>query len=309
MSDRIQKTLRAIDLNLLPILRELLYTENVSKAAQRLNMSQPAVSEALSRLRVLYGDEILVRAGRRMVATPFAKRFIAPLDEILGKIEHLSASHQEVYSSEFAQDIVIATGDSAIVAIGSNLIGYLKLQMPNVNVEFIDLQNFDVIQLKSGEVDLAIMPQSFFNDEGLSSLPLYQEDFVFISRRGHPQMANGLTLEIFEKVSKIGYKAHPGSHLRIPPPEGWQEQVLITQMALLPYLVEKSDSIALIQRHVAMQFETAMDIEIHEIPNFDWTAEVFAFWGPINQHTLVHKRLRESLPEMLAPNSGYRILS
>jgi DNA-binding transcriptional LysR family regulator len=309
LSDRIQKTLRAIDLNLLPILRELLYTENVSKAAQRLNMSQPAVSEALSRLRVLYEDEILVRAGRKMVATPFAKRFIVPLDEILGKIEGLSASHEEVYSRELAQDIVIATGDSAIVAIGSNLVEYLKLHMPNVNVEFIDLQNFDIVQLKSGEVDLAIMPQSFFNDDGLSRLPLYQEDFVVISRRGHPQLARGVTLDVLKTVSKVGYKAHPDSHLRIPPPPGWQEQVLITQMALLPYLVERSDSIALIQRHVAMQFDTVMGIEIHEIPNFDWTAEVFAFWGPINQHALVHKRLRESLPKMLAPNTGYRILS
>ncbi|MCK9504582.1 MAG: LysR family transcriptional regulator [Porticoccaceae bacterium] len=95
MNKPLQKSLRAIDLNLLPILRELLYSQNVSKAAERLHMTQPAVSDALARLRNQYGDEILVRVGRNMVITPFAKTLIEPLDELLGRIDSLTNANNQ----------------------------------------------------------------------------------------------------------------------------------------------------------------------------------------------------------------------
>jgi DNA-binding transcriptional LysR family regulator len=307
MSNHIQKSLRAIDMNLLPILRELLYSQNVSKAAKRLHMSQPAVSEALGRLRTQYNDEILARAGRLMVITPFARSLIEPLDDILGKVESLSRPQHSYSPTEIEQDLVIATGDSVLVALGKNLINYLAEHLPKVNVQFIELQNFDVTQLKSGEVDLAIIPKTFINEDGLCNLPLYREDFVIISRKNHPDMYPGMNLKDLKKIPKVGYKAHPTSCLRVPPPPEWQEQLLITQMALLPFLVEGSNSIALIQKHVAKQFELFIDIDIHEIPNFSWTADVFIFWGSINEHSYVHRWLRERLSGMLTSNSGYDI--
>ena len=308
MSEHIIKSLRAIDLNLLPILRELLYTQNVSKAAERLHMTQPAVSEALGRIRVQFGDEILLRVGRKMVTTPFANRLKSPLDDILGKIEDLTIPQALNSPRDIERDFVIATGDSVVIALGESLITFLAEQTPTVNIQFIDLQNFDFTQLKSGEVDLAIIPKAFVEDQSFHSLPLYREDFVSISRRGHPSMRDGIPSKELAAIPKVGYKADPKSHLRIPPPPGWHEQLLITQMALLPYLVEKSDSIALIQRHVAMQFQLSMAIEVHEIANFSWTADVHAFWGGINDHSQIHKWLRQQLRNLLDPGAGYHIL-
>lgn len=308
MSEQILKSLRAIDLNLLPILRELLYTQNVSKAAERLHMTQPAVSEALGRIRVQFGDDILLRVGRKMVTTPFAKSLQAPLDEILGKIENLTLPSELNFLKDIEHNFVIATGDSVVIALGEKLITYLAEKMPKVHLQFIDLQNFDFTQLKSGEVDLAIIPKAFVEDATLHQLPLYQENFVSICRRGHPKMKEGIKTEELAAIPKLGYKADPKSHLRIPPPPGWQEQLLITQMALLPFLVEKSDSIALIQRHVALQFQQSMAIDLHEIADFSWTADVYAFWGEINHYSSVHKWLRQGLRSLLTPDAGYQIL-
>lgn len=308
MSEHILKSLRAIDLNLLPILRELLYTQNVSKAAERLHMTQSAVSEALGRIRVQFNDDILLRVGRKMVITPFAKTLQAPLDEILGKIENLSLLQEVTNLKDIQHNFVIATGDSVVIALGEKLIRFLAEKIPGVRVQFIDLQNFDFTKLKSGEVDLAIIPEAFVEDQSFHSLALYREDFVIIARRAHPLMRAGIGPDELATVPKVGYKADPKSHLRVPPPPGWEEQLLITQMALLPYLVEKSDSIALIQRHVALRFQQSTNIELHEISDFFWTADVYAFWGGINEESRIHRWLRQGLRSLLDENAGYEVL-
>lgn len=309
MIDKNKKNLRALDLNLLPILRELLYAENVSRAAERLCMTQPSVSEALGRIRAQFGDEILVRAGRKMVATPFALSLIDPLDEILGKVEGLRVLQQSVSAKNISQSFVIATGDSAILTFGQSLLSFLYEELPNVDLQFVELQNFDLRQLKSGEVDMAIVPSQFVNDEMICRQSLYREDFVVIGRKGHPVLGQGRTnSEVLADVHKIGYRAHLGSDIRVPPPRGWHEHMLVTQMSLLPCLVQHSDSIALIQRHIAMQFLPSMNIEIYELEDFSWFADVYAFWGSINSHSLVHTLLRKALKQMLNADSGYQIL-
>lgn len=309
MSNRIQKNLRALDLNLLPILRELLYAQSVSKAAERLNMSQPAVSEALGRLRIQFGDELLVRSGRKMVITPFAEGLTGSLDKILSGIELLTGFQRADKLADIEQKLVIATADSALVAIGVRLINYLSEYLPRVRVQFIDLQNFDQSQLKSGEVDFAIAPSFIIDDETVNNMPLYREDFVCISRARHPKMRAGMTLEELNAISKVGFGSDPkkGS-LRVQGPLGWEEQLLIAQMTLLPYLVENSDSVALIQRHIATKFKRKMNIEVHEIEGLNWKVDVHAFWGSIHENSYIHEWIRERLRDMLDNNSEIELI-
>jgi DNA-binding transcriptional LysR family regulator len=82
---------KKLDLNLLVVLDALLQEHSVSKAAQRLNLSQPAVSSALRRLREYFADEILVTQGKRMVPTPFALSIAPLVVQILADIEALIA--------------------------------------------------------------------------------------------------------------------------------------------------------------------------------------------------------------------------
>ncbi|HVV92743.1 MAG TPA: LysR family transcriptional regulator, partial [Hyphomicrobiales bacterium] len=79
--------LRSVDLNLLVVLDALLTERNVSRAGRRIGLSQPAVSAALGRLRALFGDPLLVRAGRGLVLTRGAEDLIGPVREILAHIE------------------------------------------------------------------------------------------------------------------------------------------------------------------------------------------------------------------------------
>src|SRR6476659_3792683 len=79
--------LAAVDLNLLKALDALLRERSVTRAAERLSLTQPSMSAALSRLRALFGDEILVRTGRTMRPTPLAESLEAPVREVLARVE------------------------------------------------------------------------------------------------------------------------------------------------------------------------------------------------------------------------------
>ena len=82
-------SIRSINLNLIPILQALLKEESVAKAAIQVNLSQPAMSGALARLRLILDDPLLVRVGRSMRLTPRAERLRRQLDEICGQVEVL----------------------------------------------------------------------------------------------------------------------------------------------------------------------------------------------------------------------------
>ena len=101
--------LRRIDLNLLVILDALLNEQHVTRAAERLHLSQPAVSHALARLRDLFDDPLLVRAGASLVPTPRALELTAPLAEALAQVkEDLKALTADVQVEQEEHDEVVA---------------------------------------------------------------------------------------------------------------------------------------------------------------------------------------------------------
>ncbi|MDO8433745.1 MAG: LysR family transcriptional regulator [Candidatus Binatus sp.] len=103
----------------MPILRELLRTRSVTQAAAALHMSQPAVSEALGRLRAQFEDAILVRVGRGMVATRFAE-FWPHIEQALAQLQTVFKLH-EFDLKHVERELIVATADTIILAIGSQL--------------------------------------------------------------------------------------------------------------------------------------------------------------------------------------------
>lgn len=304
MSNQIQKSLRALDLNLLPILRELLYHQNVSKSAISLNMTQPAVSEALGRLRYQYGDDILVRVGRSMVLTPFAESLIAPLDEILGGIEKISSPAREFKPSDIERQFVVATADNVMLELSKQILNLITKKCPKLQLQFLDLQHFDVQMLKSAEVDLVIMPEAFVSDDSLHKSFLYKEDFVCISRKNHPKISKIAKQEELLQLQKVGYRADQRSNLRVVGPSGWEEDIFLPGMSMIPYIVATSNSVALVQRRVANRF--AEYVDTHEVDDFSWALDVSMFWGAIYDKCSAHTWFRNEIAAMLSDDAMMR---
>src|SRR4051794_26795077 len=108
--------LRAMDLNLLKAFDALMQERNVTRAAQRLGVTQPSASAALARLRLLFGDELLVKSGREMRPTPFAERIAGRIHHLLVEVEDIVTSH-EVFDPRQDQQTfrVMATDYTALV--------------------------------------------------------------------------------------------------------------------------------------------------------------------------------------------------
>ncbi len=299
------RTLRSVNLNLLPILRELLRHRSVTVAAQHLNLTQSGVSEALRRLRQQFGDELLVKVGRRMVPTAMGRGLAARLEEILGETEELLRP-PKFDPAENERHIVIATGDTISLALGQGLIERLSRHAPKTTVQFVNGQSAARSDLDEGKVDFVIIPRgviprSVFDEEGLDHLTIYWEEWVCISRKDHPQISGPLTLDLLDALPSVAYRMDDRSYLHgAIPGRTRSDQLQVPQFTLLPLMVADSDAVAMVQRHVADRFAPFLPITIHELPVAFPRVEVCAFWSSYHRNDPMHAWLRAQMYEIVA---------
>lgn len=198
------RKVRNTDLNLLVTLAMLLETQNVSRAAERLDLSQPAVSHALNRLRIAFDDPILVRSGRAMIPTPKAESLREEIDDILANIENVLTRDDVFIAQESTRTFVVATNGFAAQLLIPELTHALQRAAPNANLRVIPLQHRDMRDLlASGEVDVCLISGSIDRlPESLMMRVLFQDPFVSTLRDGHP-LGDTVSLEAFASASHI----------------------------------------------------------------------------------------------------------
>lgn len=174
--------LRRIDLNLLVILDALLGEQHVTRAAERLHLSQPAVSHALARLRDLLGDPLLVRAGSGLVPTARALELAAPLAEILAQVQSLLAPNTFDPASA-RRTFRIAMSDYGAAIILPGLIRTLRTEAPGIDLQISHASREGMVEgLLNGDIDLAagVLPEL---PGDLRSTPLFEERYVCLLDR------------------------------------------------------------------------------------------------------------------------------
>lgn len=198
------RKVRNTDLNLLVTLAALLETQNVSRAAERLDLSQPAVSHALNRLRTVFDDPILVRSGRAMIPTPKAESLREEVEEILASVEKVLTRDEVFVPDESTRTFVVATNGFAAQLLIPELNHALQNAAPNANLRVVPLQHHDMRDmLASGEVDACLISGRIDRlPESLMMRVLFQDPFVSTVRDGHP-FGETVSLEDFAAASHI----------------------------------------------------------------------------------------------------------
>jgi DNA-binding transcriptional LysR family regulator len=202
---------KRLDLNLLVTLEALLVEQNVTKAAVRLNLSQPAVSAQLSRLRAVFDDPLLIPAQRGMIPTAKAIELLDPLRQALDQVRATVDTHRNFDPSKADLTVAIACTDYLQVAVVKPLVLDLGRRAPGVRVAVrnLDVERLDV-QLERGEVDLTLMtPQDA--PQSLRTRHLFDERYVLIARRNHPKLHPGITVSEIAQLEYVIVSLHGAS--------------------------------------------------------------------------------------------------
>jgi DNA-binding transcriptional LysR family regulator len=191
------------DLNLLRVLDALLRERNVSRAAEHLALSQPAVSNALGRLRDLLDDPLLVRVGRAMQPTPRALELEAPIRAALRQIEESLSEGSRFDPARSRQRFTIALTDYAEMLLMPRLLARLAELAPGIRIDVRHLSpRLPSEALEKGEIDLALgrfeaLPPRFVGRRWMS------ETLQLVARRDHPQLRVGLSLDGFLRLRHL----------------------------------------------------------------------------------------------------------
>ena len=191
------RDIRKLDLNLLRALDALLDERSVTKAAERLALTQPAVSGVLARLRESFDDPLFVRTPRGIVPTPRAMQIVGPLKQILGEVETLlRPSTFEPSTAAFT--ISVAATDYAFRAAVIPFLSKLRQVAPGIRVAARPVEDDRVeTQFERGDLDLALMTPEAALPE-LHSQHLFDESYVCAVRADHPDAtARALSIDRF----------------------------------------------------------------------------------------------------------------
>ncbi|PAY07628.1 LysR family transcriptional regulator [Bradyrhizobium sp. UFLA03-84] len=187
--------LNSLDLNLLVALDALLREANVSRAAMRLNLSQPATSHALQRLRDLIGDPLLVRNGARMELTPRAQALRSPLAQALDQVRTLFVS-DDFDAARSERHFRLMMPDLAVELLMPSLMEKVTRMAPNVTIDVVPWRGPAIFTPDFARtIDLVISIGDSF--KGFHRQRLYTDSDALAVRRGHPASARLRKREAF----------------------------------------------------------------------------------------------------------------
>ncbi|MCP4559066.1 MAG: LysR family transcriptional regulator [Bosea sp.] len=291
-----------IDLNLLRVMRIVDQEGSVTRAAERLGLSQPAISNALTRLRRTLGDPLFVRSSAGMEATPRARRVLDSFDAALGLIRHGLSDllHFDPATSDHMFELLIS--DLGEIVYLPKLMRHLQAKAPGIRIRVRQLARGGYAQaLEGGLADLAI--GYLLNPRGsLKSRQLFSDNFVCMVREGHPILDGPLTLERYLDLAHISI-AKAGARESLVTASlaalGVERQIalVIPHFAGTPQIIAATDLAVTVPRKLVDAY-SSKDIVSIPLPFETPDIGISMFWHERLQEDAPHRWLRETFVEL-----------
>lgn len=292
--------LRRLDLNLLVTLDALLEEHNVTRAAARLNLSQPSISVHLAKLRDIFGDPLLLPGPRGMRPTARADALRAPLREALGALEQAIAPAGAFDPAAAEHTWRVAASDLSESIILLPLLRDLRASAPNTRLAVLDKAPALLAkQAELGEIDLAF----HISDEappGLRRRPLFRERYVLAGRAGHPALQSTPSLAQFCELEHVvvspdggGFFANTDAALAAV---GLQRRVVLSvpHFLFVPSVLADSELVAMLPSRLVRNQPALSVVEAPlEVPGY----EMSMYWPERVHRDPAHRWLREFIAE------------
>jgi DNA-binding transcriptional LysR family regulator len=196
--------LESLDLNRLLTLHWLLEDAHVSRAAQHLGTTQPAVSRSLRDLRAWFGDPLLVRSGRALVRTPLAELIRPRLAHVIAELRELTEPSPR-FDPETARGVVrIVSTDYMAVLVLSAWDKQIAPRAPHLDLELLAPTRARPDELESGSVDLMVLPSRTPAGEGqLARVPWFKDRYATLIRADHPLAGRRIGWKRFAELEHV----------------------------------------------------------------------------------------------------------
>ncbi len=292
-----------VDLNLLVALDALLREQNVSRAARAVGLSQPAMSRALGRLRDLFDDPLLVRAGHGMMPTPRAVGLVEPLASALHAIRRTLEPEEPFDPATARRSFRLAATDTTLAVVLPALLERLGSEAPEVVLRTAPLRSsadcFD--RLFAADWDLAIGRFDAAPD-GIKRAPLFSDQIVCLARIGHPRIEEELTLDGYLEEAHLSIEAglagdQPFTIEDVLRSQGLERRVVsrLENLAMAPFVVARTDLICTAPRRTIEPFASGMGLRILEPPFETPAFELELAWHASVEADPANTWLRESI--------------
>ncbi|MBI3198964.1 MAG: LysR family transcriptional regulator [Rhodospirillales bacterium] len=278
--------LHKVNLDLLPVLLELLRTRSVTRAAQALGITQPAVSRALRQLRGAFDDQLLISPGRDTHLTERAEALIEPLSRALGDLDLLLRPTSPFDPATEAVHLVINTADYVTQLLAPVLTGICAREAPHVVLEFTWTGTRTAEDL--ARIDFMIGPRAFGETLGkrVGRLPLWRDEMVCIAAAANEAIPARLTPAQFQAARYVAFQRNPRTpqdiRVLLQPTSPLEVAPVCTASSFLVLgaIVGKSDCVALVPRKVARELARAERLRIVEIAYPRKQLLIDAYWSP-----------------------------
>jgi DNA-binding transcriptional LysR family regulator len=296
--------IRKVDLNLLVVFEMLLRLQSVTRAAEALEMSQPAMSLALKRLRKMFADPLFVRGSHGLSPTPRAEQLAVAVQHVLDQIKNDVLRQPEFDPTTTERTFTVNMADVGELVFLPQLHARVSAVAPDANIRTVSTPPAQLAEaLQSGEVDLAV---GYF--PGLQGAAIYQQrlfshSFVCILRKDHPLSGGQITkkqfLEAHHAVVHQEGKSHEvfeealaaqGMHRRIV--------LSIPHFLAIPLLLAESDLIVTVPYAIGVSFARMANLKMLRPPIHVAPAEVKQHWHVRFHHDPANRWLRGLVEEL-----------
>ncbi|MBE9042279.1 LysR family transcriptional regulator [Oscillatoriales cyanobacterium LEGE 11467] len=290
---------KPIDLNLLHIFEAVMIELNVTRAAQRLNMTQPAVSHALRRLRRITNDNLFLKVPSGVSPTPKALELWEPIRDGLGRIRGAIAPPAFDPASS-TQTFTLAIADYTAALFLPKLLPILARTAPKINIRVVPNTNINAAKLlEHSEIDLA-MGRFYRSTLRLRVQEIMGDRYVCIMRKDHPLAGTRLTLEQYIKADHLLVTLTGEATGFID--EQLREMDLnrrialtVNQFTLVPELIAGSDLISAMPLRMVERSLLQTDLQITELPLEVAPAFLQMMWHERQQVDSAHEWFRTQL--------------
>ncbi|TAK80172.1 MAG: LysR family transcriptional regulator [Betaproteobacteria bacterium] len=294
-----------VDLNLLRVFDAVLYERGVTPAATRLGLTQPAVSNALARLRAVFGDALFVRTAAGMDPTPFARELAEPVRQALALLESALAHGPGFDPASSTRAFRFYMSDLGQVEFLPPIVERVQSAAPGVRLEAAaaDLEHIGDA-LGGGALDLAV---GFLPGLGapIKRRVLFRDPYVCLMRAGHPALAGRLTRRKFLDASHVLVTYRGGGHRVIE--EALERAGIARRIALrvphftvVPMVLERTNLILTLPARVARVYERRGSFRALPAPVPIPPAEVAVHWHERFESDPGNRWFREQIVELFS---------